>query len=236
MESCLRRFFSPDENFYIYIRTEEINGKVWSGTPHLGIKTLRNNGYESISHDTGIAQLVAFSVVIYVWDRTREDYWNNRRWFRIEPSVCWPSRNSDKISMLEKSAVPFDHRDVTGKFFWGGKVIFPEFFPGVKCFFPVENFRFGRPMKSEKQKKKKKKKKGLSSFANFPSFHFQLSTFLFIIPSFLLHFPLFSLSLFPDRSAKISRSEVWGGGTLPLPPPLRHCLIWHFFRIFHKRA
>ena len=24
-------------------------------------------------------------------------------------------------------------RGVTGKFFWGGRVIFPDFFPGVKC-------------------------------------------------------------------------------------------------------
>ena len=36
-------------------------------------------------------------------------------------------------------------RDVTGQFFWGGKVIFPDFFPSVKCFFLVENFHFGRP-------------------------------------------------------------------------------------------
>ena len=39
---------------------------------------------------------------------------------------------------------PFN-KGVTGKIFWGGKVIFPDFFPGVKCFFPVENFHFGRP-------------------------------------------------------------------------------------------
>ena len=34
---------------------------------------------------------------------------------------------------------------VPGIFFLRGKVIFPDFFPGVKCFFPVENFHFVRP-------------------------------------------------------------------------------------------
>ena len=58
-------------------------------------------------------------------------------------------------------------RGVTGIFFWGGKVIFPDFFPGVKCFFPGN---FGRPktnfhrFQKWKQKKKKKKKKLLISF------------------------------------------------------------------------
>ena len=37
------------------------------------------------------------------------------------------------------------HRGVTGIFFRGGKVIFPWFIPGVKCFFPVENSHFGTP-------------------------------------------------------------------------------------------
>ena len=45
-------------------------------------------------------------------------------------------------------------------FFWGGKVIFPDFFPSVKCFFPVENCHFGRPKTNfsdfEKWKEKKK--------------------------------------------------------------------------------
>ena len=56
-------------------------------------------------------------------------------------------------------------RGVTGKFFWGGKVIFPDFFffAGVKCFSPVQNFHFGRPKTNfsrfEKWKAKKKKKK-----------------------------------------------------------------------------
>ena len=36
-------------------------------------------------------------------------------------------------------------RGVRGIFFRGYKVIFPDFFPGMKCFFSVENFHFGRP-------------------------------------------------------------------------------------------
>ena len=49
----------------------------------------------------------------------------------------------------------------------------------------------------------------------------------FIFPSqFLPPFPFFPCLLFPDTSAKISRSEVSGGHSAPLPPPpprlLRH--------------
>ena len=98
------------------------------------------------------------------------------------------------------------------------------FFPGVKCFFPVENFHFRRPKTNfsgfekwkAKKKNKKKKKKGVLS-SNFSNFHFQFSTFPFTI--FLLFFsiftpfPFFPCLFFPARSAKISRSEV--SGTLP---------------------
>ena len=82
---------------------------------------------------------------------------------------------------------------------------------------PVANFHFGRPKTNfshfEKWKaKKKKKKEVLSSFCNFPFFHFQFSTFLFTI--FLLFFsishPPFPCLFFPGRSAKISWSEVSG--------------------------
>ena len=56
------------------------------------------------------------------------------------------------------------HAGFRGIFFRGGKVIFVEFFPGLKCFFPVENSHFGRPKTNfsgfEKWKAKKKKKKG----------------------------------------------------------------------------
>ena len=92
------------------------------------------------------------------------------------------------------------------------------FVPGVRCFFPVENFHSGRPKtnfsgfekgkeknktKQNKQKTKtnkqtNKQKKVLSSFCNFSSFHFKFSCFS-------VSFTLFSLaSLFPGRSAEIS--------------------------------
>ena len=59
------------------------------------------------------------------------------------------------------------YRGATGKFFWGGKVIFLDFFPGMKFFFLVENFHFCRPktnfrhfwkVKSKKKKPKQNKK------------------------------------------------------------------------------
>ena len=103
-------------------------------------------------------------------------------------------------------------RGITGKIFWGGKVIFPYFFPGVKCFFPVENFDFGRPKTNfhrfEKWKAKKKKKKGpllILELFPLPSYNF---------PSFLHHFPVFLASFFPvgDQKFPIQKSQ---GGTLP---------------------
>ena len=119
-------------------------------------------------------------------------------------------------------------RGVRGIFFRGGKVIFPDFFPGVKCFFPSENSHFGRPKTNFSHFEKwqaSTKKKVLSSFCNFSSFHFQYSTFPFSI--FLLFcsiFPFFLCLSFPGRSAEISRSEV-SGGTLP-PCLLRRCLSY----------
>ena len=112
-------------------------------------------------------------------------------------------------------------RVVTGIFFWGGKVIFPDFFPGVKCFFPVENSHFRRPktnfhhFQEWKAKKKKKKKRAFNSFYNFLYFHyFQFSTFPFSI--FLLFFSIFTpFPFFTDMSANIFQSEVSGA---PCPP------------------
>ena len=103
--------------------------------------------------------------------------------------------------------------------FQRGQINFPDFFPGVKCFFPVENFHFSTPktfqwfwtVKSCKRKNKKTKQnkkqqqqqqqqqnKVLSSFSNF--FLLPLSIFhlpFFDFPSFLLHFSFFLASLFP---------------------------------------
>ena len=114
------------------------------------------------------------------------------------------------------------HRGATGKFFWGGKVIFPVF-PGVKCLFPVENFHSGRPkqisvvFKSEKQKKKKKS-----------SVNFQFPTFPFYIFStiFLLFFSIFPpFPFFPGRSAEISWSEISGGHSAPCPVPACYATV-----------
>ena len=65
--------------------------------------------------------------------------------------------------------------------FQRGQRHFPYYFPSVKCFFPVE---------------KKKRKGVLSSFCNFSSFHFQLSTFPLSISFFSSQFSLFPLPLF----------------------------------------
>ena len=115
-------------------------------------------------------------------------------------------------------------RGITGIFFRGGKVIFPDFFPDVKCFFPVENSNFGTPKTNFRRRqkwkaKKKKKKRVLTSFYSFSYFQFKFSTFPFHqFPSLLLNFYPFSFFL-PDTSAKISRSEVsWGH---PAPHLLR---------------
>ena len=131
---------------------------------------------------------------------------------------------------------------VTEKFFWGGKLIFPDFFHGVKCFFPVENFHFGSPKTNlsgfekweAKKKKKKKKKKVLSSFCNFSTFHFQFSTFPFTI--FLLFFSIFTpshfflASFFPVGQQKFPNQKSLGE-LCPLPFPLL-CHCWKKQKLF----
>ena len=115
-------------------------------------------------------------------------------------------------------------RGITGIFFWGGNVIFPDFFPGMKCFFPVENSHFGRPktnsivFKSEKPKKRKRKrKKGPHRFLE-----------LFLLP-FPPLFPFFLASFFPIRQQKFPGQKSLGG-TLPLPvtPLAGLCTLWQF--------
>ena len=122
-------------------------------------------------------------------------------------------------------------RGVTGIFFWGGKVIFPDFFPGVKCFFPVENSHFGRPKTNfrrfQKWKAKKKKKKRSSPlFLTFSCFHFQFSTFS---PQFSPLFPFFLASFFPIRQQKFPGQKSLGGHSAPPPvTPLSPCSpIWN---------
>ena len=112
------------------------------------------------------------------------------------------------------------HRLVTGIFFWGGKVIFPDFFPGMKCFFLVENSHFGRPKTNcchfQKWKAKKKKKKRSSPLFSFFSAYNNF-------PSFLLNFHPFSLFSLPLFSQYISKNFPVRSLRGTLPPPLHHC-------------
>ena len=104
---------------------------------------------------------------------------------------------------------------------------FPDFFPGVKCFFPVENSQFGRPktnFSGFQKTKTKTHKKVLFKFCNFSFFHFLFSTFHFLI--FLLFHsivPFFLASLFPVGLQKFPG----GGGEhsgLHTPCLLHHCV------------
>ena len=132
-----------------------------------------------------------------------------------------------KIASYKATSKWLDQGRITGIFFWGGKVIFPDFFPVVKCFFPVENSHFGRPknkfspfFKSEKQKKNTKKaktkKKVLSSFCNFSTFLFPIFHLPFYnFSSFLLNFHPFSLFSLPLFSRYVSKNFP----VRSLPPP-----------------
>ena len=112
--------------------------------------------------------------------------------------------------------------------FWGAKSFCLIIFPGVKCFFPIENFHFSRPRTNfrhfQKWKEKKKKKKVLTFFYTFSYFHFQFSTFPFTI--FLLFFwsfhpfPFFPCLFFPIRQQKFpGQKSLGGGGQGALCPP-----------------
>ena len=131
---------------------------------------------------------------------------------------------------MEYVVYHFGCRGVTGTVFWGGKVIIPNFFPGVKCFFPVENFHFGRPKTNKKTKQKQKQKRSSPHFGTSASFHFQFSTFPFTI--FLLFFsifppfPFFPCLFLPGRSAEISRSEVSGVTLSPCHTPVTPLFGW----------
>ena len=66
-------------------------------------------------------------------------------------------------------------RGITGKIFWGGKVIFPDFFfPAWNAFFPVENFHIGRPKTNFSGFEKLKAKGSSLHSVTFPPsiFHF----------------------------------------------------------------
>ena len=154
------------------------------------------------------------------------------RGVKIRPTQC-PLFHPHPISNWNIKSIS---RGVTGIFFWGGKIIFPDFFPGVKCFFSqkkiptlVDPKQIAFVFKSENQKKKKKKKKKvLISFYNFSHLHFKFSTFPFTI--FLLFFsiftpfPFFPCLFFSRYAAKTSQSEVSEGALCPPAPRLLcHC-------------
>ena len=129
----------------------------------------------------------------------------------------------------------FHCRGVTGIFIWGGKGIFPDIFPRVKCFFPVKNSHFGRPktnfhcFQKWKAKKKKKKKRPSPLLITFPTsisnFPPSLLPFSFFSSQFsaLFHFSL------PLSSRYISKNfpvrSLWGALCPNMPP----CLLHHCF-------
>ena len=121
--------------------------------------------------------------------------------------------------------------------FLRGQSHFPDYFPGVKCIFPVRNSHFGRPktifrrlqkLKAKKKKKKKKKKRKerkentpLFIALPFPIFHLPFYNF----PSFLLNFHPFSLFpclFFPIRQQNFPGQKSLGGTLPPCPRLLRH--------------
>ena len=75
------------------------------------------------------------------------------------------------------------------KFFLRGQSHFSLFFPGVKCFFPVENFHFGRP-KTYFSGFQRWKKKSSPHFVTFPPS-------IFNFPPFFLQFSFFSSQFSP---------------------------------------
>ena len=149
-------------------------------------------------------------------------------------------------------------RGITGIFFWGGKVIFPDSFPGVKWFLPVKISHFGRSktnfcrfqmwkaQKIKSTKKKKRERKSSSplfitfptSISNFPPSLLQFSQFSFFSSQFSPLFPFFPCLFFPNTSAKLSRSEISGGALCPPAPRLlRHCMQgssqWYIWAPLH---
>ena len=113
--------------------------------------------------------------------------------------------------------------------FLRGQSHFSWFFFRRKMPFPGRKFRFGRPKTNFRHFQKWKKKKGphlffITFLLPYPIFHLPFYHF----PSFLLNFhpfPFFLSLFFPDTSAKISRSEVSGGGGA-LPLPVTPLLVW----------
>ena len=124
-------------------------------------------------------------------------------------------------------------RGVTGIFFWGGKVFFPDFFSRLKI--PILVDPKQKQKKKTKNKKKQtnkqtKKKRSSTLFLTFPTSIFNFPPSLLNFPSFLLNFHTFSLFSLPLFSHYVSQNfpvrSLW---PCLLPPPrlLRHCVIVH---------
>ena len=110
--------------------------------------------------------------------------------------------------------------------FLRGQSHFSWFFPGTKCFFPVENSHFGRPkinfIRFEKWKAKKKKSPHLFLLLfllPFSIFHLPFFNFPFFFCSI---FPIFFASLFAVRQQKFPGQKSLEG-TLP-SRLLPHCI------------
>ena len=88
-------------------------------------------------------------------------------------SLC--SLRSDLSLMIEST------QGRNGNIFLRGQINFSWFFPGVKCFFPVENFHFCWTQK----------RPGSLPFLTFSHYSFSIIHLPFLnFPSFLLNFPL----------------------------------------------
>ena len=124
--------------------------------------------------------------------------------------------------------------------FQRGKAIFPDFFPSVKCFFPVENSHFGRPKtifrfwkwkarnKTNKQKTKKKKKRSSPHFVSFSPSVFNFPPSLYWFSFFSAPFSLAPLFLvgqqkFPSQK---SRRALCPLPPAPVPPPVMPLSTW----------
>ena len=121
---------------------------------------------------------------------------------------------------------------VTGIFFWGGKVIFPDFLSLHEMLFPGKKIPFWYKqisvvLKSEKQKKKTNKNMVLLTncyFYNYFLLPFQIFQFPFYnFSSFLLNFhPFFLAPFFPIRQQEFPGQKSLGAlcPPAPCPPPV----------------
>ena len=119
------------------------------------------------------------------------------------------------------------------KFFWRGKVIFPEMlFPGRKFpFWLTQNkFQWFLKVKSKKQNKTKMKKKKRSSphFVTFPPYIFNFPPYCFNFPYFSPFSLDFLAPLFPVGQQKFQGQKSLGGTLPPAPPPACYATGGHW--------